>query len=267
MILVKVGGRALMNNMEKIVESVIKHRPSYDGLILVHGGGDLVDEWERRMGMEPKFYESPSGIKWRYTDERELEVFVATLGGLLNKKIVSEFQKRGVNAIGLTGADGRLVIAERKKRLIIKEEIGGRVRKRVIEGGYTGKIVEVNSEELKKLVKEYVVVMAPIALGKEGELLNVNADQMAAKIAIAVKPEIAVFLTDVDGVFIDGKLVNEIRVEQVDELVKKIGHGMNRKVLMAKEVAESGVKVVISNGTIEDPIGAVLEGKGTWIVQ
>ncbi len=267
MILIKVGGRALMTNMENIVNSIVKHIDRFGEVIFIHGGGDLVDEWERRMGMEPKFYESPSGIKWRYTDERELEVFVAALGGLLNKKIVNEFRKRNVNAIGLTGVDGNLVVAERKKKLVVKVEVGGRVRKRVIEGGYTGKIISINVDMLNKLIKDFVVVMAPIASGTEGEILNVNADQMASKVSLAMKPEIVVFLTDVDGVFIDGKLINELKVDQVDALLPKIGHGMNRKVIMAKEVAKEGIEVVIANGTVEDPIGAVLSGKGTRIVQ
>ncbi len=266
MIVLKVGGRALMSNLDKIIKSVINHLDEVGRVLFVHGGGDLVDEWERRMGIEPKFYESPSGIKWRYTDEKELEIFVATLGGFLNKRIVSSFVKEGINAIGITGADGPTVIAERKKKLIVKMVINGRERKRVIEGGYTGKIVKVESERLSNLLKEYVVVMAPIALGTEGELLNVNADQMAAKIAIALKPKIAIFLTDVDGVFLDGKLIKKIKVNEIDEIVKKIGHGMNRKVLMAKEIAEKGIDVVIANGVADDPIGNVLKGEGTWIV-
>ncbi len=263
MIVVKAGGRTLLNNLENIVRSVAQLRD----VVFVHGGGDLVDEWEKRMGMEPKFKVSASGIKFRYTDEEELEVFVAVLGGLLNKKIVASFHKIGRRAIGLTGADGGLVIAERKRRVIVKERVGEREVKRAIPGGFTGKIKEVKGELLEQLARSgYVPVIAPIAISEDGELLNVNGDQMASEIAKALKAEYLVLMTDVPGVLLDGEVVGQIKAAEAERIAKEIGPGMNIKVIMAGRVASQGTKVIICDGTVEDPLKCIERKEGTWIV-
>ncbi len=264
-IVVKAGGRVLLNNLDNIVKSISK----LDKVVFVHGGGDLVDEWEKRMGMEPQFKISASGVKFRYTDEKELEVFVAVLGGLLNKKIVSKFVRLGKKAMGVTGADGPSVIAERKKRVIVREERANRTVKRAIEGGYTGKIKEVRKEIFEMMISNGIIpVVAPIALGTEGELLNVNGDQMAAEIAKALNAKYLVLLTDVPGVIIDGKVVSEIKAEEGEKIAKeKIGPGMNIKVIMASRVALSGTTVIICSGNTEDPLSCLTEKSGTWIVK
>ena len=264
-VVVKAGGRVLLNNLENIVKSIAK----LDKVVFVHGGGDLVDEWERRMGIEPKFKISASGIKFRYTDEEELQVFVAVLGGLLNKRIVSEFVKLGRRAMGITGADGPSVIAKRKKRVIVREEVGGRVVKRAIEGGFTGKIIEVKKDIFDMMLNNGIIpVVAPIALGEEGELLNVNGDQMAAAIARALNAEYLVLLTDVPGVMIDNEVINEIKASEGEKIAKeKIGPGMNIKVIMASKVAQDGTTVVICNGMEEDPLKCLEDRSGTWIRQ
>ncbi|ALU11912.1 acetylglutamate kinase [Ignicoccus islandicus DSM 13165] len=263
MIVVKAGGRTLLNNMDNIVRDIAR----FEGVVFVHGGGDLVDEWERKMGIEPKFKISASGIKFRYTDETELEVFVAVLGGLLNKRIVSSLERLGKKAIGLTGADGKLVVADRKKRVIVKEKVGEREIKRAIPGGYTGKIKEVNGDLLTKLVEMgYTPVIAPIAISEEGELLNVNGDQMASEIAKAVRADYLVLLTDVPGVLMNGEVIKEIKSSEAEEIAKEIGPGMNIKVIMAGRVASSGTKVVICDGTRENPLRCLETGEGTWVV-
>jgi len=262
-IVVKAGGRTLMNNMENIVKDIVKRKD----VIFVHGGGDLVDAWERKMGMEPQFKISASGIKFRYTDEKELEVFVAVLGGLLNKKIVSMIAKEGRGAVGITGADGPTVIAERKKKVIIRERVGEREVKRIVPGGYTGKIKEVRTELLKNLLEnDMIPVVAPIALSPEGELLNVNGDQMAAEIAKALKADYLVLLTDVPGVLMDGKVIPEIKSSEAEEVAKRVGPGMNIKIIMAGRVAQGGTKVVICDGTKEEPLSCLEKGEGTWVV-
>jgi len=253
----------LLNNMDEIVKSISR----LEKAVFVHGGGDLVDEWERKMGMEPQFKVSASGIKFRYTDEKELEVFVAVLGGLLNKKIVASFASYGRGAVGLTGADGPSVIAERKKKVIVQEKVGERLVKRAIAGGYTGKIKEVKTDLIKALVERGLVpVVAPIALSPEGELLNVNGDQMAAELAKALSAEYLVLLTDVPGVLMDGKVVPEIKSSEAEEVAKKVGPGMNIKIIMAGRVASGGTKVVICDGTVPDPLKCLEERSGTWVV-
>jgi len=142
-----------------------------------------------------------------------------------------------------------------------------RGRRRAIPGGYTGRIREVNAELVKKLLGEgYLVVVSPIALSLDHELLNVDADQAAAKIAGALKAEKLLILTDVEGVIVDEEVLREIKVDEVEALKPKIGVGMNRKVLMCSEAVKQGVgEAIIASGLTENPLIALEEEQGTRI--
>jgi len=174
----------------------------------------------------------------------------------------------GVKSVGFSGVDGAILLAKRKKHIVIVDERG---RKRLIPGGFTGKIVEVNSELIDLLLKKgFTVVISPLALGEEGELLNVDGDHAASKIAITLKADVLIFLTDVEGVFIDGKLVEEIVANNSRELLSKIGIGMNRKVMHAIEAVRGGVgQAIIGLGLGSNPIQKILEGsiKATRVVR
>lgn len=261
-IVVKVGGRVLSRNLSGVLDDVAELSASRR-VILVHGGGDEVTELSRRLGIEPKFVVSPEGIRSRFTDEKELEVYVMTMAGKVNKAIVLELLKRNVKAVGISGADGPTLIGERKKRIVVVDERG---RKRIIDGGFTGRIVRVETELVNRLMDAgFVVVMAPIALDPaEGTLLNVDGDSAAYSIAVALKAEAFVILTDVDGVLIDGKPLERIRCSEAEKLLPKIGSGMNRKVMLASRAACEGVRnVVIGNGLTEKPVLRALSGAGT----
>lgn len=265
MFVVKAGGRALEQNLDGILKSLAQRARKGLRLVFVHGGGDVVSRYERLMGIEPKFVVSPQGIRSRYTDEKELEIYVMVMAGKLNKEIVSRLQAMGVKAIGLTGADGGLLRAERKKRIVIVDERG---RKRAIPGGYTGAIREVNTELIEGLLSQgYTLVISPIALGSGYELLNVDADQAASNIARALKAEKLLILTDVDGVILDGKVLEKIRTDEVEALQSKIGVGMNRKVMMCAKAVKEGVSAaIIASGIGEDPLSAIEKKSGTWII-
>ena len=264
MMVVKAGGRALESNMEGILRSI--SRRADRGLVFVHGGGDIVTRFEEALGVEPRFVVSPQGIRSRLTTKEEMEVFNMVMSGKLNKEIVASLHRLGVGAVGLSGVDGGLMRAQRKKRIVIVDERG---RRRAIEGGYTGSIKEVNTKLIETLTgMGYIVVVAPVALGYEGELLNVDADQAASAIASALKADQLVILTDVEGVLVDGELVKEIRVGEVDKLGGKIGVGMNRKVLMCARSVEAGVsRAVIASGLVDDPLENVEKGAGTIITR
>ncbi len=264
MIVVKAGGRALESNMDGILRSI--SRRVGEEVIFVHGGGDIVTRFEEALGIEPRFVVSPQGIRSRLTTKEEMEVFNMVMSGRLNKEIVAHLHRLGAKAVGLSGVDGGLMRAQRKKRIVIVDERG---RRRVIEGGYTGSIKEVNTDLLKTLTRMgYIVVVAPVALGYEGELLNVDADQAASAIAGALMADQLIILTDVEGVIIDGALVKEIRVGEVEGLRGKIGVGMNRKLLMCARSVESGVsKAIIASGLVDDPLENVEKGAGTTIIK
>jgi acetylglutamate/LysW-gamma-L-alpha-aminoadipate kinase len=262
MIVVKVGGEVLARNLDGIVESV--GRRADRGIVLVHGGGIIVTELCKRMGVEPKFVTSPEGLRSRYTDRDEIEVYVMAMAGKINKRIVSGLLSRGVKSVGISGVDGPTAIAERKERIVIVDERG---RKRVIDGGYTGRIVEIRTELIDLLLSNgFTVVIAPVAVDVKGNLLNVDADQMAFKLSSAVRADKLVMLTDVPGVLINNCVIERIRVHEVNEMTKRVGFGMNRKLMSAANAIEQGVKeVIISSGLVEDPLAHALAGGGTII--
>src|SRR3972149_3974317 len=125
-------------------------------MITIKIGGSVVDNLHpttisNELGKEPKFVVSPGGIKSRYTDKETAEIFTMVMSGKINKTIVCMLQKNGINAIGLSGIDGKIIQAERKKKLLIINEKG---RKQAIDGGYTGKITNVNASLLKLLLEQ-----------------------------------------------------------------------------------------------------------------
>jgi acetylglutamate/LysW-gamma-L-alpha-aminoadipate kinase len=265
MIVVKAGGRVIKNNFDGLIESIISYVTSKKDskLIFVHGGGDQVTELSKKLGIEPKFVTSPEGIRSRYTTKEELEVFIMVMS-LISRQVVSKVSSY-IPSIGITGADGRSVIAERKKKIIILDERG---RKRIIEGGYTGKINEVNTVVINSLFSTFnLIVFSPLAYDpQENTLLNVDGDQMAFGLASSLKADSLVVLTDVDGVLVNNSVISHLTITEAKELAMKIGPGMNRKLLMSAEAVEKGVKkVIISNGLVNDAINNALNGKGTVI--
>jgi len=264
-IVVKAGGRALERNVVGIAKDLAEVGKR-ERVVFVHGGGDVVTEVSKKLGVEPKFVTSPEGIRSRYTDEKELEVYVMVMAGKINKQIVSKLIASGAQAIGISGADGPTLIAERKKRIVIIDERG---RKRVIDGGYTGRIVKVEPKLLQTLLDSgFAVVVAPIAIDVEGTLLNVDGDQAAYAIATALKASELIILTDVEGVIIGGEVVKELKSSETERVLASIGPGMNRKVMLAGKAVEEGVKrVVISSGVVEKPVTKALSGAGTIISQ
>lgn len=265
MIVVKVGGTLLEEEtLEKIVADAAEYSRR-EKVVFVHGGGAEVTETCRRMGVEPRFVVSASGMRSRVTDWETMQVYLMTMGRL-NKLVVSKFLRMSVNAVGLTGIDGALASASRKERILVRREEGRRV---LMDGGFTGKIDSVNVKLLKLLMDSNILpVLAPIAVGKAFEPLNVDSDAFAAKVASALKSSL-LYLTDVEGLLVDGKLVESLTMAEASVLLPSIGHGMMRKVQSSIEALQEGAASVrISSGLIEKPVSSVLEKKlGTLIVK
>ena len=264
LIVVKVGGSILETVPDGIV-SDIKNVLSDHQLVLVHGGGKGVTAVASKLGKEQKFVFSPTGFRSRYTDKETMEIFTMVMAGKINKKIVSALMKQKIPVVGLSGLDGFLVQAKRKKRLIIVDERG---RKRVIDGGYTGKVNQINVSLLQLLLENgFVPLVSPIAVSEEFEPLNVDADRTAANIAGALKADKLVLLTDVEGLKLDGKVVPELSAGDVEGKLKKIGGGMITKVYAAQEALKQGVgEVVICSGVRENPISSALKHEGGTVI-
>ncbi|MGQ9759606.1 MAG: [LysW]-aminoadipate/[LysW]-glutamate kinase [Candidatus Methanomethylicaceae archaeon] len=265
-VVVKIGGDLLKGDEPNIpliedLRELWKGR----GLVVVHGGGDLVTEMARRLGKEQRFVVSPEGFKSRYTDRETAEIYAMVMAGDINTKIVGLLQSFGINALGLSGFDGALLRGERKERLVIVDEEG---RKRVIEGGYTGKITSVNNRLLERLMEEgYTPVISPLAMGLKFEPLNVDGDRTASAIAKAIKAEAVVYLTDVEGVLLEGKVVPKISIVDVEKVLKTIGPGMSTKIHAALDAVKGGVgRAVITSGFADRPIMAAIEGRRGTVV-
>ena len=257
LIVVKMGGSILKEDPTELV-SDIKNVLSKNKVILVHGGGKEVTEIASKLGKKQEFIVSPDGFRSRYTDRDTIEIYTMVMAGKINKQIVSTLQSQGIPALGLSGLDGFLVRAKRKKRLIVVDERG---RKRVVDGGFTGNISEVNAHLLRILVENgYVPVIAPVATGEEFEPLNVDGDRVAAYIAGALKADQLILLTDVEGLFLNGKLVPQLSISEINKTLPKIGRGMITKVYAAMEALNPGVgEVLISSGLKRLPISSPLE--------
>lgn len=265
MITIKIGG-SVVDELHPSAITDLKRVAKDEGMIIVHGGGNEVTRISEKLGKEPKFVTSPSGIRSRYTDLETVEIFTMVMSGKINKQIVRLLQKNGINAIGISGVDAKTIMAERKKKLLIINEKG---RKQAIDGGYTGKISKVNSEFLKMLLDNGMVpVISPIALSEEHDFLNVDGDRAAAYVAGRVGTDKVLFVTNVDGLIMDEKLVTKLTLEEAKEIRPKIGPGMEKKILAATEALDMGVKTaLIANGQRENPISMAVAQDNCTVIK
>jgi acetylglutamate/LysW-gamma-L-alpha-aminoadipate kinase len=264
MIVIKIGGSVVDGLHESTVpdlKSIIDH----DKVILVHGGGKEVTNIAEKLGKEQKFVVSPGGIRSRYTDKETAQIYTMVMSGKINKEIVMMLQKHGINAVGLSGIDGAILKAERKKKLVIVDERG---RKIAIDGGYTGKINDVNASLLHTITAGgYVPIVSPVALSEEFDLLNVDGDRAAAYVAGGVKADSVIFLTNVNGLMMDNKLVTHLTVNEAKEMLPKIGFGMEKKVLACTEAVSMGVKqAIIASGQVPNPVSSALKHDNCTVI-
>jgi [amino group carrier protein]-L-2-aminoadipate 6-kinase len=261
----KIGGSIIEGVDPSIVEDIKSFKAQGVRTVLVHGGGDQVTEYAEKLGKKQRFITSPAGIKSRYTDRETAEIFTMVMNGLLSKKIVQTLLVNGINAMSLSGLDGSLLMAERKKRLVIIDERGKKV---AIEGGYTGKITAVNTMLLSNLFNLSIVpVISPVAAENGSwNLLNIDGDRACSHIAGALKADASIFLTDMEGLILDGSLAKDLTTERAKKALSSIGPGMDKKVIAAVEAVEMGCrKSIISSGLKKNPIQKALNNEGTVI--
>jgi [amino group carrier protein]-L-2-aminoadipate 6-kinase len=262
---IKMGGSILKEGASTDLISDLKCVLAENKVVLVHGGGVEVTEIASKLGKEQKFIISPEGFRSRYTDKETIEIYTMVMAGKINKQIVLALQRQGIPAVGLSGLDAQILKAERKKRLI---EIDERGRKRVIDGGYTGKINQVNVDLIQLLLeKGYTPIITPIAVSEEYEPLNVDGDRTAAIVAGALKADKLILLTDVPGLMLKGERIPKIGSTEVKEVLSSIGSGMSTKVHAGLEALNEGVgEVLITSGTEKTPISSVLKHESGTVI-
>jgi acetylglutamate/LysW-gamma-L-alpha-aminoadipate kinase len=264
MIVIKIGG-SVVDGLHSSALADIKSTAERYKLVFVHGGGKEVTSTATKLGKEQKFIMSPGGVRSRYTDKETAEIYTMVMSGKLNKAIVQMLLRNGINAVGIAGIDAGILKAERKKKLLIINEKG---RKMVIEGGYTGKITSVDAGLIGNLVRSgYTPVISPIALSEDFDFLNVDGDRAAANVAGGVRAEKVIFVTDVNGLMLDGKLVNSMTLNEAKSALPKIGSGMDKKVLACIEALEMGVKeAIISSGQVENPLSRAVAHRECTVI-
>lgn len=265
--IIKIGGK-LISEAENLSEVLndIKEISQENDIILVHGGGPQINQLLNKVGKEVKMVKSVSGFLSRFTDKETVELATMVMAGSLNKYLVGKLQELGINAVGLSGLDGKVVKAMRKDKLKIIDEKTG--KKLIIRGDYSGKIESVNDELLKILLKnKFIPVISSIAMSEEFEALNVDGDRMALNIGSQLKADKLILVTDVKGLIINEKVVKEIGKSEIDSLMKEAGGGMKKKLFASKEALNMGLKeVVICSGLEKTPIINAIKGEiGTSI--
>ncbi len=252
-VVVKLGGHAMEQGKESTLLDIVLLK--YVGMnpILVHGGGPEITALSERLGLPTEFR---NGL--RVTDARTMEVVKMVLTGKISPDLVASLNRLGAQAVGISGEDGPSVIAEPESA----------------ELGLVGRITQVNPGPIEALLeKGYIPVMASIGLGYDGNAYNINADTMAAELAIALRADKVILLTDVPGVKdSDGQVISEMNREQAARLVDTglASGGMIPKLQACVSAVTAGAEAHIIDGRM--PHALLLElftdaGVGTKVVR
>ena len=247
-VVVKYGGNAMINETLKdaVIHDIVLLSLVGVHVVVVHGGGPEISAMLKKIGKKSEFVK---GL--RYTDRETMDIVQMILCGKVNKDLVSLLGNAGGVGIGLSGMDGGLFQAVRKK------DPDG------TDYGYVGEIVKVNPEPVMDMLGHgYIPVVSTVALGIDDDTnYNINADLAAAKLAVALQAEKLILLTDVRGLLLDrddeSTLLPELKVSAVPKLIKDgvIAGGMIPKVDCCVEAVREGVhQANIQDGRVEHSI-------------
>ncbi|TRO78818.1 acetylglutamate kinase [Trichloromonas acetexigens] len=267
-IVIKYGGHAMAD--EKLKESFARDVVllKYIGLnpVIVHGGGPQINETLKKYGIVSEFVRG-----MRVTDAATMGVVEMVLVGQVNKEVVGLINRHGGRAVGLSGKDGELLLAEKMLQEVRQED--GSVEQ--VDIGFVGDVIHVNQALIDTLEQgKFIPVIAPVGVGAGGESYNINADVVAGRVAAALKAEKLILLTDVQGVKDkQGNLLTGISVGEMRRLIsdESIVGGMIPKVECCADALAGGVKKAhIIDGRVEHAVLLEIftdKGVGTEIVQ
>lgn len=260
-IVIKYGGSVMTNEELKksFCENVVLLKMVGMHPVIVHGGGKKITELMNKLDKEPIFIKGQ-----RVTDAETIEVVEMVLSGVINKEIVFNIIKSGGKAVGISGKDN-FTIKAKKKVIETGEDLG-----------FVGEVDRVEPSLILSLIKDgYIPVISPVGVDEDGNSYNINADDVTAEVAVALKADKLIYLTDVDGIYEDindpKTFISSITIKKLEELVEKgvIKEGMIPKVMSMIKAIERGVnKVHIINGKIKNSLLMEIftdEGIGTQI--
>jgi acetylglutamate kinase len=267
-VVIKYGGNAMVDDQLKhdFARDVVLMKLVGINPVIVHGGGPQIGKLLERIGKKSEFVQG-----MRVTDRETMDVVEMVLGGLVNKEIVNLVNQHGGKAVGLTGKDGGFIRA--RKMLIEKPAEDQKLPPEIIDIGHVGEVNAIDPSLVSLLdTGDFIPVVAPIGVGEDGATYNINADVVAGKLAITLKAEKLMLLTNTAGVLDkEGKLLTGLTNARVRELIADgtISGGMLPKVGYALDAVASGVRTAhIIDGRV--PHAVLLEiftdkGVGTLI--
>lgn len=265
MLIIKIGGGKTIN-LDYIIEDLKGLREPF---VIVHGGNYILDSLLEKLGIVKKYYTSPNGQISRATDQKIIDAMYMAYAGFMNKTIVAKCQQQDINAVGLSGIDGKLITGKRHEAFISVEN----GKKNVIRDDLTGTVESVHTDILQLLLaKGFIPVITPPVLSTDNQVINADGDKLAAKIAVSLKAEKLLFLIEAPGFLKDANkpesVFREIKKEEIEKYMESAKGRMKKKLIMSKWALEHGVgQVLIGDGRSEEPVSGILEGKnGTAII-
>ncbi len=263
-IVIKIGGDLLKENLNYVISDLLKIHADNKKIILCHAGADIVTTVAEKMGKPQIFTFSTKGYKARYVDEETRDIYLMVVAGLNNKRIVKEMIVKDLPAVGISGVDGGMIIADRfKKAMVILDG------KKKLKDNYTGKPSKLNVQLIETLwEKDYIPVIASVAISEDNEIVAGDSDRISNAIAVATKADKLILLTDVDGVLDkNNKLINHINNQSADSTLENVTGGMKTKLITALKSASEGIKqVIIASGLRENPILKALANENCTII-
>ncbi len=238
-VVIKYGGNAMIDEDLKssFAQDIVLLKQVGVNPVIVHGGGPQIGQLLERIGKKTEFIDG-----MRVTDRETMDVVQMVLGGLVNKEIVSLINKHGGRAVGLTGKDGGLINA---RPLSVKRKSDAQDSP-LVDLGHVGEVESIDPSVVKMLDNDdFIPVIAPIGVGRDGSSYNINADLVAGKLAAVLGAEKLLLLTNTPGVLdTDGKLLTGLGAAETDQLIEDgiIYGGMLPKVNCALDAVKSGVR-------------------------
>jgi len=235
-LVIKYGGSAMKSDELKEGFATDVALLKYVGMnpVIVHGGGPDISSYMEKLDLEVKFVQ---GL--RVTDAATMELAKMVLVGKVNKEVVSLINRHGVPAVGLGGDDGQLVMAS--KRVVTGDD------GKQVDIGQVGMISQINTGVLENLGRDFIPVVASVGTDEEGSSYNINADEVAAELAVALAAEKVVFLTDVEGLYTEigdpDSLVSQCSLDCVEDMLagENVSRGMIPKLNAVKRALDGGV--------------------------
>ncbi len=266
-IVIKYGGNAMTDDDLKrsFARDVVLMKTVGINPVVVHGGGPQIGSLLQRLGKESEFVQG-----MRVTDRETMDVVEMVLGGLVNKEIVNLINRHGGAAVGLSGKDGDLIHA---RKLVVRQTGAELAASEIVDVGHVGEVESIDASVVDMLVNgNFIPVIAPIGVGRDGHSYNINADLVAGRMAEVLQAEKLILLTNTRGLLDkEGNLLTGLSAERVDALIADgtIHGGMLPKIRCALDAVNAGVdSSVIVDGRVRHAVLLELftdEGVGTLI--